>query len=105
MPHFVVARRFDAAVPVAGGEVGEPGRQLPNRPADAVRDEQQRRQRDQPDDRHEQEQRQREAAAQVARFERADQLARLAELRGQLLHVDAAQVARVDLHALRRRRM
>ena len=89
---FVGPRRLDAAVPVAGREVGEAGRELTDRLADAMGDEQQRRERDQPDDGHQEQQRQREAATQIARLDRADDLAGLAQLRGQLLHVDAGQV-------------
>ena len=65
-PDFASSRRLDLAGPVAGGKVGQARRQLLDGPADAVRDEHDRRQRHEPHDGHEQQQRERESAPQVA---------------------------------------
>ena len=85
--------------PVAAGEIGERRGELPDRPADAMSDEHQRQQRDEPRRAEQHEQRQRESAPQVARIDRRHEPPRFPDLRGQLLHADAAEVAAIDLDA------
>ena len=103
--HFVARRRHGMCTglqpsrPVATGEIGERRGELLDRPADAVGDQHQRQQRDEPRRTEQDEQRQRESTPQVARIDRVHEAARLSNLGGQLFHADAAQVAAVDLDA------
>ncbi len=89
--------RLQPPRPVAPGKIGERRGELLDRPADAVRDEHQRQQRERPCRTEEQEQRQRESAAQIPRVDRVDELPGLSKLGGQLFHADARQITAVDL--------
>ena len=83
----VRARRDQSPAANAVSAAGE----LLDRPADPVRDEDERRERHEPRCAEQQEQRQREAAPQVAALDRFHQLAGLPQLGRQLLHPDAAR--------------
>ena len=90
--------------PVSAGKIGERRGELLDGPADAVGDQHQRQQRDEPCGTEQHEQRQRESPPQVARIDRVHEAARFSNLGGQLLHADAAEVAAEDLDARAGRR-
>ena len=73
-----------------------------NRLTDAMRDEHQRRQGDDPRGAKQQQQREREAAAQIPLFERVDELTGVPHFRRKLFHSNAAEIARICVDARRR---
>ena len=77
--------------PVARRKVREAFGELLDRPADPMRDEDERRQRDEPRRAEQQEQREREPAPEVAALDRFHELPRLPQLARELLHADAAR--------------
>ena len=77
-----IPSRFYTRRPVAGREVGQAFGELPDGLTDPMRDQDQRRQRNDPGRTEQQKQREREAAAKVASLDRFDELPRLSQLAG-----------------------
>ena len=83
-----IAARLQPSRPVARRKVGQPFRELLDRPADPMRDEDERRQRDEPRRAEQEEQREREPAPEIAPLDRFHELPRLPELARELLHAN-----------------
>ena len=95
-PDLVVAPRLHARVQIARRQFAQPGGQLLDGPADAVRQVDQQRQRHQPDRRGQQDVGELDAAAQIARVRLFHGAPRIADLARQAIHRDIAQALRVD---------
>ncbi len=93
--HFIVAAGGDARVEIARGHLGKSGGEAVNRPADAMRQIDQHRDRDHPKGCGEQDISQKESALQIALVYGLRKRARVANLAFQPVHADIGEAHRI----------